>query len=120
MADDGVYCKFANITARAGANCSTTSNVVTWTDGIVLDGENFINAYTRFDWSAVYATLSVKTRGILMDATSAYLAMFVINYDLSGIGSREAETRLDFLRDLVERDLRILVDIKNQDFINGV
>ena len=118
MADVGIYCKFANITARVGTRASAVSNVVAWTDVIVLDVENMINVMTRKNWSDGYAALDVDVKYLLMDAASCMCAMYVIQYDMSGMPSREAETRLDFLRDSFYRDVGLLKDINMQTFMD--
>lgn len=119
MADVGIYCKYANIAARAGARCNTTSNAVAWTDVIVLDMEALINVMTKKNWSDIYAGLNADVKYILMDATACACAMLVIQYDLSSIGSREAETRLDFLRDCFYRDVKVLQSDDMKTFIVG-
>lgn len=119
MVDVGVFCKNANIIARAGANVSATSAAVGWTDTVVLDAENLVNALTRKNWSDAYASLNVDVKYLLMDAAACACAMYVINYDLSGMAAREAETRLDFLRDCFWRDIKALQDLKTQDFVTG-
>lgn len=119
MADVGIWCKNANIIARAGANVSATSAATAWTDTIVLDCESLVNAITRYNWSDAYSTLNVDVKYVLMDAAASLAAMLVINYDMSGFPSREAETRLDFLRDCFERDIQLLKDIKARDFVEN-
>ena len=119
MGDVGIYCKFVNITARAGTRCSAVSNLVTWTDNVVLDAESLVNVLTKKNWSDAYAGLNDDVKYLLLDATACYVAMLVIQYDMSGMPAREAETRLDFLRDCFLRDIKALevMDIKN--FITG-
>ena len=119
MADVGIYCKFANITARAGANCSAVSNLVAWTDVIVLDVENTVNVMTRKNWSDDYAALNVDVKYVLMDCAASLTAMYVIQYDLSGMPSREAETRLDFLQNRFDVSIELLKDMKRKDFMDG-
>lgn len=122
MADDGVYATFAQITARVGARASGVSNLVGWTDAIILDVENTINDMTRKIWAvdaAAFAALDVSTRKMLTDTAACLCAMYVLQYDMSGMPSREAETRLDFLNDRFKNNIRILEDKnKTQTFID--
>ena len=119
MADDGIYCKFANITARVGANASAVSNLVGWTDGIILDVESSINVATRYDWSTNYAALDAVVKYALMDASACMAAMYVLLYDISGMPSREAETRLDFLNDRYKTSIAMLKEVVTKDFITN-
>lgn len=120
MVDVGIYCKYANIATRAGSRCSATSNAVAWTDLIVLDVESIINVMTRKNWSDVYSDLNADVKYILMDCAANLCAMYVIQYDMSGMTSREAETRLDLLYNAFMRDIKVLED-KNatQTFMTG-
>ena len=119
MADVGIYCKFVNITARVGANASAVSNLVAWTDNIVLDCEAKVNVMTKQNWSDDYAGLNADVKFLLMDAAACLCAMYVINYDLSGMPIKEAETRLDLLNNTFTVDIKMLQDIKAKDFMEG-
>ena len=124
MADFGVYAKFASISARVGTRASAVSNLVAWTDLIILNVETTINVMTRKIWAvddAAFTALSVSTKTILTDAAACLAAMHVIQYDISGMPAREAETRLDFLYNRFLSDIKILEDVKTRDFlIKGV
>ena len=124
MADFGVYAKFASISARVGTRASAVSNLEGWTDLIILNVETTINVMTRKIWAvddAAFTALSVSTKTILTDAAACLAAMYVIQYDISGMPAREAETRLDFLYNRFLSDIKILEDVKTRDFlIKGV
>ena len=119
MVDTGILATTQQILDKAGANVSATASAEAYTNRYVAQAESYINARTRYNWSDAYSGLNADVKGILADAAASFAAMMVINYDLSGIGSREAETRLDFLHDSLERNMRALEDIKVRDFING-
>jgi len=121
MADVGIFTKNADIQARAGANANATAKAVAATDVYVLNIESFINCTTRYNWSDWFAgTPNADVKGILTDCGACLCAMIVINYDMSGFSSRaEAETMLDVLRDRAVNDLKLLEDIKVQEFMIG-
>ena len=119
----GIYCKNANIAAKAGYGASATAVAEANTDVFVLDVENIINVMTRKVWAvdaAAFAALSAAVRNILMDAASCLCAIYVVMYDMSGYSSRgEAQTIIDVCRDSFVRDIEILKDLKAQEFIEG-
>lgn len=119
MADTGILATTAQIQYMAGANVSATSSAEGYTNTYVALAEGAINVLTRRNWCDAYGALNTDVKGVLAQAAASYSAMMVINYDLSGMTAREAETRLDFLRDCFERCIRILQDIKAQDFTTG-
>ena len=79
--------------------------------------EAAISAITRKDWITAYSTLDPDMRLILEEACSNLAGMYGINYDSDGIGQREAETRLDVLRDGYLRAISLLRDKKTETFI---
>ena len=121
MADVGIWCKNANIAAKAGSGANATAVATANTDVFVLDVENIINVMTRKVWAvdaAAFAALNAAVRNILMDAASCLCAIYVISYDMSGYSSRgEAQTMIDVYRDSFVRDIETLKDLKNQDFL---
>ncbi len=121
MADLGIYTKNADIQARAGSGANATAKATAATDIYVLNVESIINVLTRYNWTDAFtAGLNADVQGILTDAGASMCAMLVINFDTSGyVGSREAETKLDFLRDRFEKDIAQLKDIKARTFILG-
>ena len=123
MADIGIYATNAMIQAKAGANANATSKLTTWTDVIILLCENFINVLCRKTFavdSTAFTSLPASTKYILSDAASNLAAIYVIQYDMSGLTSRgEAEDMIVVLRDAFLRDVSILRDKKVQDFVNS-
>jgi len=78
--------------------------------------EASVNAITRKDWTADYASVGANFKEILGDVVSDLIAMKIICFDMSGYTSRtEAQTMLDVLRDNISRNLETLKDQKNQE-----
>lgn len=119
MADDGIWCKNANIQARTGLYANATANATAWTDTIVLDCEAFVNALTNVNWSDIYSTLNVDKRYILMDAAASWAAILVMNYDLSGWPSRTAETKLDILTNRFWAAIKLLQTSQGSTFVQA-
>lgn len=97
------------------------SNSVVRLSGATLDkwsdqAEGTLNAITRKDWVADYASVKANFKPILDDTISSMVAMNIINYDMGGYTSRqEAQTMLDYLRDTINRNLDALKDDKNKE-----
>ena len=123
MADAGQFAKDADILLRVGTKASSTVKAAGWFDTIIIDVEAVINIATRFDWSAAdsASTYNASVRGILVDTGACLAAIEGIIWDMSGFTSRiEAEDMINVLRDIALRNIAILSDKKQQDFINGV
>ena len=120
MADFGIWTKNVDIQAKAGSNANATAKATAATDVYVLEVEAMVNVLTRFNWSDAYSGLNDDVKHILKEVTSCLCAIYVIQWDMNGFTSRiEAEDMINILRDVALRDLSILRDKKNQDFING-
>ena len=120
MPDFGIWTKNADILAKCGTNANATSKATAATDVYVLEVESMVNVLTRYNWSDAYAGLNADVKDILKETTSAICAIYVIQWDMSGFTSRiEAEDMINILRDITLRNLSILRDKKNQDFMIG-
>ena len=98
MADTGIFATTAEVSRKAGANASATSNVEAYINDFITQAESFINSATTFNWSDAYANLNVDVKGILKQAASAWAAIMVIRFDMSGFTSRnEAITMINSL-----------------------
>jgi len=103
---------------KSGAHASIVSNTATYIDDYLEQAESLINAQTRTNWTDLYAGLNADVKGILKMAASAWAAMKVINYDMSGYSSRvEAETMLDVLRDEFVQCMKTLDDANVRQFV---
>ena len=119
MADDGIFATNAEVLRKAGANASSTSSAVAYTDDFLTQIESFINSFCRFNFSDAYTGLDVDVKGLLKEVATNLGAIYVISYDEDVIGRSTAESRIVILRDAALRGLSILKDKKTQDFING-
>lgn len=123
MADTGIFATTTEVERKAGANVSATSKAEAYVNDYMTQVEAFINTLIRFNFSDTYSTLNVDTKGILKEVSSNLAAIYVINYDMSGIvtaGSLiEAEDRITVLRDAALRGLSLLKDKKQTTFIKN-
>lgn len=120
MADAGQFAQDADILLRVGTKASAVVKGAGWFDSIILDVEAVVNVMTRYDWSTLDAatTLNTSVRGILIDTGACLAAIEGIVWDMSGFTSRvEAEDMINVLRDTALRNLSILRDKKNQEFM---
>ena len=117
MADEGVFCKNADILVRAGTNCDATALTTAETDKYVLDVEALICCETLRDWSTDYASLTKNTKLLLKEAGACKCAMKVIATDLSGMQLLEAQTRLDVLDEHYKHAVLLLKSQDVKDFI---
>jgi hypothetical protein len=108
-------------TYKAGANVSATATGAAYLLAFAQMAEGYINSATQYNWSdaVTAAALDDDVLGILQDAGSSFVAMCVINYDLSGMSAREAETRLDFLYNSLTKDIELLKLAIVKDFVVG-
>ena len=89
MVDSGIFATTAEVSRKAGANASATSNVEAYINDFMTQAESFINSATTFNWTDVYSALNVDVKGILKMAASAFAAIMVIRFDMSGFTSRQ-------------------------------
>jgi hypothetical protein len=105
---------------KAGANCNAAMKVAGPIESLGYMAEAYVNVATNYNWCDKYATLSADVKYLLVDAATNIMAMYIINYDLSGFTSRiEAETMLDLLRDRTQQDIEILQKAALADFARG-
>ncbi len=122
MADAGQFAQDADILLRVGTAASATVKTAGWFDTIILDVEAVINVMTRYDWSTADAAtaLNATVRGILIDTGACLAAVEGIIWDMSGYTSRvEAEDMINVLRDIALRNMAILRDKKQQEFMKN-
>ena len=113
----GILATSNQITYLAGANVNATYVAEAYVNVYVALAEGLINTATRFNWCDVYAGLDSDVQGVLAMATSAKTAQMIIQADPSGMPSREAETRLDYLENLFQNCIEVLRDIKNREWV---
>ena len=122
MADTGIFCSGVEVGRKSGENASGVSKSEAYTNQYISEVESQINSAVRFNFSDVYSTLNVDTRGVLREIASNLAAIYVIIYDMSGwTGNRiEAEDMINVLRDSAMRNLKMLKDKKVTDFVREV
>lgn len=119
MVDTGIFATTLEVQRKAGNNASTTANVEAYINDFMTQAESEINSITRFNWSDAYSGLNADVKGLLKEAASNLAAIYVIQYDMAGIGLREAEGRINVLRDSYLRTIALLRDWKRKEFIEN-
>ena len=121
MVDTGIFATTAEVQRKVGAGASSTANTEAYINDYMTQAESLINVDSNYNWSDVYSTLNIDVKGILKMAASAFAAMKVINYDMSGFTSRqEATTMLNVLHDEYTKCITLLKKEGNkQSFITG-
>lgn len=117
MVDTGIFATTAEVSRKAGANASATSNVEAYINDFMTQAESYINAATHKNWSDVYSSLNVDVKGILKEAASSLAAIYVINFNMSGFTSR-AEAEL-MIKVLYRRAKDCIEVLKGNAFVAG-
>ena len=119
MAVTSIMTTEAMIKSKVGANVSTAVTDTMY-DNWVLEAESAVNVFIRENFSDTWAGLNVDVKYIFSNIISNMVAIQGIMYDMSGYTSRgEAQDMVAVLRDSYMRDLTLLRDKKNTDFITG-
>lgn len=87
MVEAGTLTTQGEVAKRAGVDASAVSVAEAYTNVYILLAEAQLSTAARYDWVTNYASLSSIGKEILRDAASAYAAVQVINYDMSGYAS---------------------------------
>ena len=98
MADEGIFATTAEVQRKVGVNASAVSNTEAFINQYMVEAEADINSRTGIDFSAIYAAKTNKFKELLKEWSSNLAAMAVIQYDMAPIGLKEAQTRLDYLK----------------------
>jgi len=118
MAEEGTLCINADVAKFAGSNASTTANVEAYTNVYIKQAEAFVCASARYDYVTNYASVSTIGKELLRNVTSAYAAVMVIEYDMSGYSSKEeAQTMLEFCWNTAVEGINLLRDEKYRQFV---
>lgn len=119
MAHTGIFATSDEILVKAGENYDTGITEAR-INALCLQAESEINCVTRYNWSDAYSNLNADVRGILSEAESNLVAIYVISFNMAGFTTRtEAEDLINVLRDGYLRCVSILRDKKVQDFMIG-
>lgn len=120
MAFTGITAIEAEIDQKSGANVSALFTDTMKTASL-LQAENFLNSATTKNWSDAFGTLDVDVKSLITAYTASWVAIDAINYDPDAIGRSTATLRLNVLRDIMQRSLKILEDKNiNQPFMEKV
>ncbi|MAF43353.1 MAG: hypothetical protein CMI54_04160 [Parcubacteria group bacterium] len=118
MAHEGIFATSDEILVKAGENYDTDITEAR-INALCVQAESTINSFTRFNWSDAYAGLNVDVKGILSEAASNLVAIYIISYNFGSYNSRrEGESMINVLRDGLNRALSQLRDMKVRDFMN--
>jgi len=117
MAHTGIFCSSDEILVKAGENYDTSITEAR-INALCLQAESYINVLTGTNWSDSYAGLNADWKGILSEAESNLVAMYIISFNMSGYASLEmASTMLDVL--WARFDACISIINKNRDKITA-
>lgn len=119
MAFTGIMTTEAEIDQKMGAGAPAGFTDVMKTAS-TAQAESVVNIVTRNNFSDSFSTLNTDVKMILSDIVSGMVAMEGIAYDFSGYNSRiEAEDKINILRDSILRNLSLIRDKKQQDFMEA-
>ena len=119
MAFTGIMTTEAEIDQKTGAGVSASFTDVMKT-AATLQGESLVNAVTRNNYSDSFGALNSDTKQIFSDIVSSFVAIQGIAYDMNSQSTRIiAEDMVNILRDGMLRNLSLIRDKKQQDFINA-
>ena len=120
MAHTGIFATSDEILTKAGANVSLAGATEARINALCLQTESYINTISRTNFSDSYATLNADTKGILTDAESNLVAIYLISYDMSGYTTRvEAEDMVNILKVRFNECIDELRDKTAVKFIEG-
>ena len=117
MADEGIFATTAEVQRKVGVGVSSVSNTEAFINQYMAEAESFINNVSGVNYSDSYTGLNEDTRDILKRWAVALAAIDVINYDTTGIGGREAETRMDVLSDIANQCKAEMKEKRGSDFL---
>ncbi len=121
MAHTGIFATAAECASKAGENVDVTgwteANINQWCSEI----ESFINVLVGINFSDSYSTLNVDVKKILTEATSDYVGIMGISYNMSGFtgGRIEAEDMVNILYARLNQCLDLLKDKRATVFMQG-
>lgn len=120
MAWTGIFATNSEVMYRAGKNVSLSGAEEAKVNDIAAQSESIINVATRRNWSDDYSAANADVKRILSACSAAYIAMHMIQMDMSGYTTRiEAEDMINIQRDDFLRNLNILIEQKAEDFMDA-
>ena len=119
MVFTGIMATEAQVDNKAGAGVSNLITDTIKTD-FVIQAESFVNTVTRFNWSDAFAALNVDVKSILSDLVSNIAGGYCIIYDISGYSDKdEVKTMMELIEERNKKLIELLIEQKNQTFINN-
>lgn len=116
------YALATEATYKAGANVNSTIIGATPIASLGEMVEGTINVATGVDWSTWYTNYGAtypKVAKLLVDTATNLMAIYIINYDMSGfVNIQEATSRLNTLYTLYISQIALLKEEGKKDFIN--
>ena len=120
MAHTGIFATSDEILVKAGDNVSSSATTEARINALCLQAESYINVSARYNYSDNFSTLNPDVKGILSDAESNLVALYLIMYDLSTFTTRvEAEDMLNILKVRFNECMKLLSDNTAIKYING-
>ena len=109
------------MTYLAGANVNSTYTGAAYVLEFGLQAEGIINTESGYNWSDWYTSYSATypdVERLLVHAAACLGAISIINCDMSGFTNiQEAVSRINTLYTMYDRDIRLLKEEKNKDFV---
>ena len=119
MAHTGIFATSDEIILKAGAGASATATTEARINALCKQVESYINTKTRTNYSDTFSALNIDVQGILTEAESNLVAIYLITFDLSGFTTRvEAEDILNILKVRFNECMKTLSDQTAITFIN--
>ena len=109
----GQFASTIEVERKCGANASSVSKASGYVDDYLTQAESLINATTTFNWTDAYDALNTDVKGILKMAASAWAAVMVIRYDMSGFTSRQEA--LTMINSLLHEYNTAIKELKEKD-----
>ena len=117
MDGEGITATEAQIDQKTGSGVSTSYTDTMKTQAL-LQAENRLNVITGVNYSDSFGSLNVDVSNMVTETTASIVAIEAILYDTSGYRSLlEAQTKIDYLDDVITKNLNLLKEKKNTDFI---
>ena len=121
MAHQGIFATSAECIFKMGNGYDSVKVDEDRINELCLQAESYINVLCNFNFSDVYAaTLNVDVKYILSEAASNLVAIYGIQYDMSGYNSsREAENIINVNWARFNQCIKLLNGQNQRDFINN-
>jgi hypothetical protein len=120
MAHTGIFATKVDIDTKVGELVDTTGYTETAINLACLRAESVINCISRKNWSDLYATLNADVKYILTEASSCWVAIDFISYNMAGYTSRiEAEDMINVLWAKFNKCVQLLQDQRVVTFVAG-